>query len=61
MPRHAPEGLRGVSRRDVADVELAVGEHGVTAIVLGEVGSEVEHTLGNWNVVDFCFVLIRTQ
>ena len=44
MPRHAPEGLRGVSRRDVADVELAVGKHGVAAIVLGEVGSEVEQS-----------------
>ena len=38
MPRHAAEGLRGVARGDVADVELAVGEDGVAAVVLGEVG-----------------------
>ena len=45
MPRHAAEGLRGVARRDVADVELAAGEDGVAAVVLGEVGPDVESIL----------------
>ena len=42
MPRHAAEGLRGVARRDVADVELAAGEDGVAAAVLGQVGPGVK-------------------
>ena len=45
MPRHAAEGLRGVARRDVADVELAAGEDGVTAVVLAEVGPDIEPIL----------------
>ena len=41
MPRHAAEGLRGVARGHVADVELAAGEHGVAAAVLGQVGPDI--------------------
>ena len=45
VPRHAAEGLRGVARGHVADVELAAGEDGVAAAVLGEVGPGVKSML----------------
>ena len=41
VPRHAAEGLRAVARGDVADVQLAAGEHRVAAVVLAEVGPGV--------------------